>query len=97
LKEVSIRKVFGAGAESLIFYLSKSFLFLILLSAVIALPVTFLFFDKVILTHFAYHQPVGPVELMTGLLGVLVVALIMIGSQTLSAARTNPAKMLQDE
>ena len=97
LREISIRKVFGARDESLIVLLSKNFLFLIVVSAVIALPTTYLILDKVILVNFAYHQPIGLIELMMGFLGVLVIALTMIGTQTLNAARINPVKKLRDE
>ncbi|MEQ9216506.1 MAG: ABC transporter permease [Cyclobacteriaceae bacterium] len=97
LKEISIRKVFGARNESLVFLLSKQFMLLLIVSASIALPASYLFLDKVILINFAYHQPIGLMELLTGFLGVLVIALTMIGSHTLNAARVNPIKMLQDE
>ncbi len=97
LREISIRKVFGARDVSLIVLLSKNFLFLIVVSAVIALPTTYLILDKVILVNFAYHQPIGLIELMMGFLGVLVIALTMIGTQTLNAARINPVKKLRDE
>ncbi|MGD1893422.1 MAG: hypothetical protein ACFB15_22875, partial [Cyclobacteriaceae bacterium] len=63
----------------------------------IALPVTYLFFDRVILTNVAHHSPIGWGELLLGLAGVLIVALIMIGSQTIRAARLNPAQNLSDE
>jgi len=97
LREISIRKVFGAGDESLVILLSKNFLFLIVVSAVIALPATYLLLDKVILVNFAYHQPIGLIELMIGFLAVLVIALTMIGTQTINAARINPVKKLRDE
>jgi len=97
IREISIRKVLGAAEGNLIYLLGKSFFVLLLLSAVIALPVTYLLFDKVILTNFAYHQPIGAVDLFAGFLGVLGIAVLMIGSQTLMAARTNPARILRDE
>ncbi|MDN5201151.1 ABC transporter permease [Fulvivirgaceae bacterium BMA10] len=97
LKEISIRKVLGAGERNLVYLLSKSYVTLLFVSALIALPVTYFFFDKIILTYFAYHQSIHLVELLAGLLGVLVIALIMIGSQTFSAARSNPAQTLRDE
>ena len=97
LKEISIRKVLGAGEGNLVYLLSKNFLLLLLLSACIAIPATYFFFEKVLLTNFAYHQPVGLSDLLVGLLGVLIIAFVMIGSQTLKAAHTNPAQTLSDE
>ncbi|MFD2935907.1 ABC transporter permease [Spirosoma flavum] len=97
LKEISIRKVMGASAGNLIYLLSRSFLVLLSLSALIALPVTYLFFETLVLTNFPYHKPVQVAELFVGLLAVLLIAFIMIGSQTLKAALENPVKSLRSE
>jgi hypothetical protein len=70
---------------------------LLSVSALIALPVTYLFFKNVVLTRFPYHTPVQPAELFAGLLAVLLIALIMIGSQTMKAARSNPAQVLKSD
>lgn len=95
LKEISIRKVMGATSGNLIYLLSRGFLVLLSISALIALPVTYLIFENVVLTNFPYHTPVQVAELFVGLLAVLVIAIIMIGSQTMKAARTNPAEVLK--
>jgi ABC-type antimicrobial peptide transport system permease subunit len=72
LKEISIRKVMGASSGNLVFLLSRGFLLLLSVSALIALPVTYLFFKNVVLTRFPYHTPVQPAELFAGLLAVLL-------------------------
>lgn len=97
LKEISIRKVMGANSGNLIYLLSRGFLLLLSISAFIALPVTYFFFEKVVLTNFPYHTPVQIAELFAGLLAVLVIAFIIIGSQTMKAARSNPAQVLKGE
>ncbi len=97
LKEISIRKVMGASSGSLIYLLSRGFLLQLSLSALIALPVTYLFFQNVVLTKFPYHTPVQVAELFIGLLAVLLIALIMIGSQTMKAAKSNPVDVLKSE
>lgn len=97
LKEIGIRKVMGASSGSLIYLLSRGFLVLLSISALIALPVTYLFVENVVLTNFPYHTPVQVPELFVGLLAVLLIVLIMIGSQTMKAARTDPAEVLKNE
>ena len=97
LKEISIRKVLGASEPGLVYLLCRGFLALLGIAALIALPVTYLLFDKVFLTRFAYHQPIGLAELLGGTLIVMLLALVMIGSQTARAARSNPAKVLKSE
>ncbi|HZY81328.1 MAG TPA: ABC transporter permease [Cyclobacteriaceae bacterium] len=97
LKEVSIRKVMGASVSNLIVLLGRGFIVMLCVSAAIALPATYFFFDAVVLTKFPYHSPIGVFELFAGVLGVLVIAVVMIGSQTFKAARTNPAQVLKNE
>jgi putative ABC transport system permease protein len=97
LKEISIRKLMGASSGNLIYLLSRGFLVLLSISALIALPVTYLFFQKFVLTRFPYHTPVQFIELFAGLLAVLTIAIIMIGSQTMKAARSNPVAILKSE
>jgi len=97
VKEVSIRKVLGAGDGGLMYLLSKGFLFLLIVSAMISLPLTWLFFEKVVLRKFAYHQPIGFNDLFSGLFLVAFVALAMIGIQTFKIVRANPANVLKNE
>ena len=97
LKEISIRKVMGASSGNLIYLLSRGFIVLLSLSAFIALPVTYLFFENIVLTNYPYHTPVQVAELSVGLLAVFLIAIIMIGSQTLKAARCNPVEVLKSE
>jgi ABC-type antimicrobial peptide transport system permease subunit len=95
LKEISIRKVLGATSGNLVFILSRGFVVMLAISALIALPITYLFFERVVLTNFPFHDPIGVVDLLGGLLAVLAIAFIMIGSQTMRAARSNPADILK--
>jgi putative ABC transport system permease protein len=97
LKEIGIRKVMGASSGNLIYLLSRGFLSLLSISALIALPVTYLFFENFVLANFPYHTPVQIAELFAGLLAVLLIAFIMIGSQTMKAAGRNPVDILKSE
>ncbi|HEV3324142.1 MAG TPA: ABC transporter permease [Puia sp.] len=97
IKEVGIRKVLGANEGLLVYLLSKEFLPLLFISALIALPLTWLFFEKLVLTKFAYHQPIQIAQLFTGLFIVAGIALAMIGVQTLKMVRLNPANVLKNE
>ena len=97
LKEISIRKVMGASFGNLVYLLGRNFIVLLSISAIIALPVTYLFFENVVLINFPYHTPVQVTELFAGLLAVLLIAIIMIGSQTMKAARSNPVEVLKSE
>lgn len=97
LKEISIRKVMGASEASLIYLLSKGFLLLLFLASAISLPITYFFFDKVVFINVAYHEPIDLFFLLVGVFIVLGLAFLTIGSQTLHAARSNPARVLKTE
>lgn len=97
LKEIGIRKVLGATESGLIFLLSKGFLLLLGVAALVALPATYLFFDQIILPKLVYHLPMAFYEFVVPLLAVMLLASLLIGSQTLKAARTNPVKNLKIE
>jgi ABC-type antimicrobial peptide transport system permease subunit len=97
LKEISIRKVLGATSHNLVFLLSRGFVVMLALSAGIALPITWLFFEKMILTKFPFHESIGIVDLFAGLLAVLAIAFLMLGWQTMRAAQSNPAEILKGE
>jgi ABC-type antimicrobial peptide transport system permease subunit len=97
LKEISIRKVLGASERLLLYILSKGFLALLGIAAFIALPLTWLFFDKVVLTNFAYHQPIQFAEIFLGLLVVTAISFLIIGIHTFKIVRANPAKVLKNE
>ncbi len=97
LKEISIRKVLGASSGNLVFLLGRSFVVMLAISAAIALPVTYLFFERFVLINFPFHDPIGIAELFGGLIAVLAIAFIMIGSQTIKAAQSNPSEVLKSE
>jgi ABC-type antimicrobial peptide transport system permease subunit len=97
LREISIRKVLGANEGMLVFLLSKGFLFMLLIAALVALPVTYFVFDKVILKNIIYRAPIGLFEMTSGLGMVAVIALVIILSQTLKASSRNPAEVLKNE
>jgi len=97
LREVSIRKVFGADEMRLLFILSRGFLLLLIIAAAIGLPVTYLFFEAVFLPEIANHAPIGFFEMFVGFVTVMGLALLMIVTQTLKVARTNPAEDLRGD
>ena len=97
IKEVGIRKVLGASEMGLLILLAKGFIILLLISAAIGLPVTYIFFDQILLPRITNHISVPLPELFAGIAVILFLALIMIGLQTLKVARTNPAEVLKSE
>jgi ABC-type antimicrobial peptide transport system permease subunit len=97
IKEISLRKVLGASEGKLIYLLGKGFFALLLIATLIALPATYFLWNNVLLINMVNHDSIGLPELFGGVIAILLIAAIMIGSQTFKVARTNPAEVLKNE
>ena len=96
LKEISIRKVFGATKANIFMILSKRFLFLLIIAVIISFPVTINIMNKW-LAEFEYKINIGAASLILAALISLAVLVISISYQGFSAIRTNPAETLRNE
>ncbi|MEO1097142.1 MAG: FtsX-like permease family protein [Bacteroidota bacterium] len=97
LKEVSIRKVLGAGISSLMLLLSRGFLGMIIVAAVIAVPAAIYIVDDFILNEFLYRTEIGLMEMLSGFMLVLFIGALTVGWQVRAAAAQNPAELLRNE
>lgn len=95
-KEIGIRKVIGASVSSITTMLSKDFLKLVLLSLVIAFPVSWWLMNNW-LQNFAYHIHITPFVFLLAGVSVLVITIITISFQSIKAAIANPVKSLRTE
>lgn len=96
VREIGIRKVLGASVGSILRLLSQEYIRLILLALLIAVPVTNYFITEW-LQSFAYRLEMEWWWFLVPGLGVLLIALLSISGQTLSAARRNPVDSLRNE
>jgi putative ABC transport system permease protein len=95
-KEIGIRKVLGASSSNIVNLLSKDFLKLVAISAIIAFPITWFAMNKW-LQDFAYRTGMSWwVFIIAGILATLI-ALLTISFQAIKAAITNPVKSLRTE
>jgi putative ABC transport system permease protein len=95
-KEIGIRKVLGATEQNLVFLLSKEFLYLVLVSLVIAIPLSWWVMHSW-LQDFAYRISIKWWVFALGAILALVIALTTVGIQALRAASANPVKSLHTE
>jgi putative ABC transport system permease protein len=95
-KEVGIRKVLGASIQNVVFILSKDFLLLVIISFVIAAPVSWLVMHHW-LQDFAYRIDISWWVFGVAGLMALAIALSTISYQAIRAALANPVKSLRSE
>ena len=95
-REIGIRKVLGASVSGITGLLSKDFLRLVLIAAIIAFPCSWWAMHKW-LQNYAYRIEISWwVFVLAGLLALLI-AVITISSQAIRAALSNPVKNLRTE
>ena len=95
-KEIGVRKVLGASVQNVVLLLSKDFLRLVMVSAVVAFPIAWLAMHKW-LEDFAYRVSIGWVVFIVAAGAALFIALVTISFQAIKAAVANPVKSLRTE
>lgn len=95
-KELGIRKVLGANAFNIVGLLSKNFLVLVAISAVIAFPVAWWAMNNW-LEDFPYRITISWWIFGIAIVAALGIALITVSFQAIKAALTNPVKSLRTE
>jgi putative ABC transport system permease protein len=96
VKEIGIRKVLGASVPGIVGLLSKDFLKLVLIAAVIASPLAWYFMHEW-LQDFAYRVNIG--WWVFGIAGAiaLFIALFTVSFRAIRAAMANPVTSLRTE
>ena len=95
-KEVGIRKVLGASVSGIVRLLSKEFLSLVLVSAVIATPIAWWMMNEW-LKDFAYRVEIHWWLFLIAAVTGIVIALLTVSFQAVKAAVANPVKSLRME
>ena len=96
VKEIGVRKVLGASIQQIVAELSKDFLKLVLIAAVISLPVAWYAMNQWLL-DFAFRISIQWwVLAMAGVIAVII-AFATISFQSVKAAMANPVKSLRSE
>lgn len=96
IKEIGVRKVLGANVGSIVALLSKDFLKLVLIAALIAFPIAWYSMHSW-LKDFAYRIDMQWWVFVLAAIAALLVALLTVGFQAIKAALANPVKSLRTE
>lgn len=96
VKEVGVRKVMGASVGDVVLLLSKSFMLLIGFAVMIGVPVSFIL-GNLFLELYAYKIEITPLLLGAGIGIIVGLGLLIVCSQTIKTALSNPVQSLRYE
>ena len=96
IKEIGIRKVLGASISSIAILISKEFLRLVAIAAVIAFPVAWYAMHNW-LQDFAYRISISWRVFVFAAIIAIAIALVTVCFQSIKAALANPVKSLRTE
>ena len=95
-KEIGIRKLLGANVSNIVSLLSKEFVYMVLLSMLIAFPIAWFAMNSW-LENFAYRINIAWWIFLTAAVIALTIAIITVSIQAIKAAVANPVKSLKTE
>jgi putative ABC transport system permease protein len=96
VKEIGIRKVLGASVTSVVALMSKDFLKLTIIAAIIGYPVAWYFMNKW-LEDFPYRINITWSLFLFATVFMLIITLVTISFEAIRAAMSNPVKNLRTE
>ncbi len=96
IREVAIRKVFGASNLSIVYEMQKDFFLYIAVAAVISIPVSWYFMDRW-LKSFYYHEEVSPLVIILSVLSVAFFVSAILFRRTRKVLSNNPLMALKYE
>jgi putative ABC transport system permease protein len=96
VKEIGVRKVLGASVSQIVTELSKDFMKLVVVAAVIAFPIAWYVMNKWLLDFASRIDIAWWVFVLAGVVA-LIIAFATISFQSIKAANANPVKSLRSE
>jgi putative ABC transport system permease protein len=95
-KEIGVRKVLGASVFNLWQLLSKDFVYLVLISCLVSIPIAYFYLDGW-LEKYEYRTQISWWIFALAALGALLITLLTVSYQAIKAALMNPVKSLKTE
>ena len=94
--EVGIRKAMGAGSLMIMYTMSKEFLYLVIISIVVAIPLGFIIVNN-LLKEFAYRIDISFAVIAAIAVGAVIISILTISFQAYKSSVINPAEALKIE
>ncbi len=95
-KEIGIRKIMGASIKDIVYSFTKSFVVLVLIANVIALPISYKI-TSLLLQELPFHINLNIWLFISASFFLIMLSIIVVGIKSLKAATTNPVNSLRYE
>jgi putative ABC transport system permease protein len=95
-REIGIRKVMGADTIRITYLVTRDFLLLVLIGAVLAIPLAWFGVGRW-LENFAFRTAIEPLVFVLASLVVLLIATVTVSFRAIRAAQTDPVQALRHE
>ena len=95
-REIGIRKVMGADTLRITYLVTRDFLLLVVIGAVVAMPLAWFGVGRW-LENFAFRTAIEPLVFVVAALVVLLIATFTVSFRAVRAAQTDPVKALRHE
>lgn len=96
VREIGVRKVFGATRRQIVYLLSKEYLAMIAIAILVATPLAWML-NHFWLSFMSNSVTLGPAIFLIGIIGCSGLALLTVASQALRAARVKVVDNLRSE
>ena len=97
LKEISIRKVFGASMQNIVKLLSKNLAKILIISSLIAVPLCYFFTVNMMDSYFSTRSPITATPFLLALAILIMTSVLTVLSHIIKAAYANIADTLREE
>jgi len=97
LKEISIRKVFGASMQNIVKLLSKNLAKILIISSLIAVPLCYFFTLGMMDSYFSTRSPITATPFLLALTILIMTSVLTVLSHIIKAAYANIADILREE
>lgn len=96
-KEIAVRRVLGASAESITYTINKQYILVFLVSGLVGAILGGWFSNFLIDTIFTIYQGVSTSAILLSVVGIFVIGGLTIGGKLFGVLQTNPAETLKSE
>jgi hypothetical protein len=97
MKEIGVRKVLGASLLNIVNNISREFMIIYLISAILGSAAAYYLADALMASIWTYYVPIGILAFLVSIVVLLFISSLTIGGKVLRAASMNPAYTLRDE